>query len=112
MRLPLVVSYVITLSCGVFVDVALEGQVGIADSLYNIQLILDFCGYQLPVRIAHLGTNDFFYMPEELKPALLVTLAEIFYWFEVQHAPCVRDVSKPYSIYMGMSEENGGTIFL
>lgn len=80
----------------VHVEVAL-GEVAIADSLHNLQLILGFLERFIPVRCTHMTLNDLFYTHAQLKVALVVFLAELFYWLEVNPVPSVRDVTKvPY----------------
>lgn len=96
---------------------ALREAVGIADSLYNLQLVTDFCRTQLPVNVAHLTVNDLFYIASDLKPNFLAFLADIFFLLEVQPAACVRDTSRAFVsslVYTGMDNshdtEDHGTI--
>ena len=69
---------------------------GVADSLYNLQLITDFCTTQLPVKVTHLSVNDLFYTASDLKPNFLAFLGDLFYYMEVEPAACVRDTSKAF----------------
>ncbi|ELU11545.1 hypothetical protein CAPTEDRAFT_228385 [Capitella teleta] len=88
---------------------ALREAVGIADSLYNLQLVTDFCRTQLPVNVAHLTVNDLFYIASDLKPNFLAFLADIFFLLEVQPAACVRDTSRAFVsslVYTGMDNSH------
>lgn len=54
----------------------------VADSLYNLQLVQDFCASRLP-RGCPLSLEDLLYVPPPLKVNLVVLLAEMFMCFEV-----------------------------
>ena len=71
-------------------DIELHSSVGIGDSLHNLQLLIEFCAAQhLPERVLHLTINDLFHSHHDLKPNLLVFLAEMFHQFEVVRPECV-----------------------
>ena len=91
----------------IFSDIYLHRNPGIADSLCNIQLIVDFCQASLPVCPLVLTINDLFYTHYFLKAPLVAFLSELFYWFEVDRASCVRDVTKPL-VSVGEGEGDGG----
>lgn len=71
-------------------DICLKSNVGIADSLYNLRLVRDFCDHHIPGKIFHLTYEDFLYMHNNLLQNVQVFLAELFYWFEVQKLDCVN----------------------
>ena len=77
----------ITTSC--IVEIALHSSVGIGDSLHNLQLVIEFCTQRVPERLLHLTLNDLFHTHHDLKPNLLVFLAEMFYQFETVKPECV-----------------------
>ena len=78
-------------------EVAAKGDLGIADSLYNVQLVCDFCEQHIPGSLA-LTLNDLFYTHNQLRFCLLAFVAELFNKFEVHRLPIARDSSKPYRI--------------
>ena len=81
--------------CVCFVaDVVMEESIRTADALFNIQLILEFCFEQLPLRNTHLSLNDLFYGNALLKPNLLAFYAELFRYLEVQPLASVQDITK------------------
>ncbi|XP_066200807.1 calmodulin-regulated spectrin-associated protein 3 isoform X9 [Saccopteryx leptura] len=63
-------------------EVCLKDPMSVADSLYNLQLVQDFCASRLP-RGCPLTLEDLLYVPPPLKINLVVLLAEMFMCFEV-----------------------------
>ncbi|KAM6167954.1 calmodulin-regulated spectrin-associated protein 3 isoform 4-T4 [Erethizon dorsatum] len=63
-------------------EVCLKDPMSVADSLYNLQLVQDFCASRLP-RGCPLSLEDLLYVPPPLKVNLVVLLAEMFTCFEV-----------------------------
>ncbi|KAB1259776.1 Calmodulin-regulated spectrin-associated protein 3 [Camelus dromedarius] len=63
-------------------EVCLKDPMSVADSLYNLQLVQDFCASRLP-RGCPLSLEDLLYVPPPLKINLMVLLAEMFMCFEV-----------------------------
>ncbi|XP_060037598.1 calmodulin-regulated spectrin-associated protein 3 isoform X2 [Erinaceus europaeus] len=63
-------------------EVCLKDPMSVADSLYNLQLVQDFCASRLP-RGCPLALEDLLYVPPPLKINLVVLLAEMFMCFEV-----------------------------
>ncbi|XP_004277341.1 calmodulin-regulated spectrin-associated protein 3 isoform X5 [Orcinus orca] len=63
-------------------EVCLKDPMSVADSLYNLQLVQDFCASHLP-RGCPLSLEDLLYVPPPLKINLMVLLAELFMCFEV-----------------------------
>ncbi|XP_051892699.1 calmodulin-regulated spectrin-associated protein 1-B isoform X2 [Pristis pectinata] len=63
-------------------DICLKEVTSIADSLYNIQLLIDFSNHYLN-RSFYLTLEDMLYGPLVLKSNVMVFIAELFWWFEV-----------------------------
>ncbi|XP_048469582.1 calmodulin-regulated spectrin-associated protein 1-B isoform X1 [Rhincodon typus] len=63
-------------------DICLKEVTSIADSLYNIQLLIDFSNHYLN-KSFYLTLEDMLYSPLVLKPNVMVFIAELFWWFEV-----------------------------
>ncbi|XP_067829185.1 calmodulin-regulated spectrin-associated protein 3 [Heptranchias perlo] len=70
-------------------DVCLKETMSVADSLYNLQLILEFTQEYLG-NCCHLGLEDMLYTPPVLKINILTFVAELFWWFEVLKPEFVR----------------------
>ncbi|XP_071198495.1 calmodulin-regulated spectrin-associated protein 2-like isoform X1 [Salvelinus alpinus] len=62
-------------------DICLKERMSLADSLYNLQLVQDFCQEHLS-RCCHFSLEDMVYASSSLKNNYLVFLAELFCWFE------------------------------
>ncbi|XP_036841685.1 calmodulin-regulated spectrin-associated protein 2 isoform X2 [Oncorhynchus mykiss] len=62
-------------------DICLKECMSLADSLYNLQLVQDFCQEHLN-RCCHFSLEDMVYVSSSLKNNYLVFLAELFHWFE------------------------------
>ncbi|XP_061094203.1 calmodulin-regulated spectrin-associated protein 2a isoform X3 [Conger conger] len=63
-------------------DICLKETMSLADSLYNLQLIQEFCQENLN-RCCHFTLEDMLYASSSLKNNYLVFMAELFWWFEV-----------------------------
>ncbi|XP_048377767.1 calmodulin-regulated spectrin-associated protein 3 isoform X4 [Stegostoma tigrinum] len=63
-------------------DVCLKETMSVADSLYNLQLIVEFTQEYLG-NCCHLGLEDMLYTSPVLKINILTFVAELFWWFEV-----------------------------
>ncbi|XP_048832162.1 calmodulin-regulated spectrin-associated protein 2a isoform X5 [Brienomyrus brachyistius] len=70
-------------------DICLKKTMPLADSLYNLQLIQDFCEEYLN-RCCHFTVEDMLYTASSIKNNFLVFMAELFWWFEVVKPPFVR----------------------
>jgi len=79
-----------------FADICLKTNVGIADSLYNLQLVKGFCENKIPSHCFHLTYEDFLYTSNTLLPNFYSLLAELFYWIEVQKLDCVASTPGQY----------------
>ena len=73
-------------------DIALDSNAGVADCLYNLQLIMDFSDRHLPFGALVLTLNDLFYTYTRLRENLLAFCAELYYHLEVKPVQCVRDM--------------------
>ncbi|KAH0618347.1 hypothetical protein JD844_017459 [Phrynosoma platyrhinos] len=63
-------------------DICLKETMSLADSLYNLQLIQEFCQEYLN-RCCHFTLEDMLYAASSIKSNYLVFMAELFWWFEV-----------------------------
>ncbi|XP_073332827.1 calmodulin-regulated spectrin-associated protein 2a [Pagrus major] len=63
-------------------DVCLKENMTLADRLYNLQLIQDFCKDNLN-SCCHFSLEDMLYASSAIKNNYLVFMAELFWWFEV-----------------------------
>ncbi|KAJ8270298.1 hypothetical protein GJAV_G00112680 [Gymnothorax javanicus] len=63
-------------------DVCLKEVMSLADSLYNLQLIKQFCQEDLN-HCCHFTLEDMLYASSSIKNNYLVFMAELFWWFEV-----------------------------
>lgn len=72
-------------------DVCMKDCMSVTDSVYNLQLILEFCDSCLK-SCCHLTLEDMLYMPQELQVNMLSFLAELLNWFEVQRPEFVQPI--------------------
>ncbi|XP_043346823.1 calmodulin-regulated spectrin-associated protein 2 isoform X7 [Dermochelys coriacea] len=63
-------------------DICLKETMSLADSLYNLQLIQEFCQEYLN-QCCHFALEDMLYAAASVKSNYLVFMAELFWWFEV-----------------------------
>ncbi|XP_051977740.1 calmodulin-regulated spectrin-associated protein 2-like isoform X1 [Xyrauchen texanus] len=70
-------------------DICLKETMSLADSLYNLELIQDFCKEHLN-RCCHVSLEDMLYTHSSIKNNYLVFMAELFWWFEVVKPPFVQ----------------------
>ncbi|AWP19090.1 putative calmodulin-regulated spectrin-associated protein 3 [Scophthalmus maximus] len=73
-------------------DVCMKDCLSVADSLYNLQFIREFCDNCLK-GCCHLALEDMLYTPQELQSNLLSFLAELLSWFEVQRPEFVQPIN-------------------
>ncbi|KAJ1173523.1 hypothetical protein NDU88_005355 [Pleurodeles waltl] len=75
-------------------DICLKETMSLADSLYNLQLIQEFCQEYLN-QCCHFTLEDMLYASSSIKGNYLVFMAELFWWFEVVKPafvqPCAID---------------------
>ncbi|XP_032395351.1 calmodulin-regulated spectrin-associated protein 1a isoform X5 [Etheostoma spectabile] len=62
-------------------DICLKEVPSIADCVYNIQLLQEFCNEYLD-KCFYLKPEDILYSPPVLKNNVMVFIAELFWWFE------------------------------
>ncbi|CAB1317130.1 unnamed protein product, partial [Coregonus sp. 'balchen'] len=63
-------------------DICLKETLSLADSLYNLQLVQEFCRDSLN-HCCHFSLEDMLYAHSSIKNNYLVFMAELFWWFEV-----------------------------
>lgn len=63
-------------------DICLKETMSLADSLYNLQLVQEFCRNNLN-HCCHFTLEDMLYAHASIKSNYLVFMAELFWWFEV-----------------------------
>ncbi|KAM9620808.1 calmodulin-regulated spectrin-associated protein 2 isoform 6-T6 [Morphnus guianensis] len=63
-------------------DICLKETMSLADSLYNLQLIQEFCQEYLN-QCCHFSLEDMLYAASSIKSNYMVFMAELFWWFEV-----------------------------
>ncbi|XP_038125615.1 calmodulin-regulated spectrin-associated protein 2 isoform X1 [Cyprinodon tularosa] len=63
-------------------DICLKETMSLADSLYNLQLVQEFCRNNLN-HCCHFTLEDMLYTHASIKSNYLVFMAELFWWFEV-----------------------------
>ncbi|XP_069823591.1 calmodulin-regulated spectrin-associated protein 2 [Dendropsophus ebraccatus] len=63
-------------------DICFKESMSLADSLYNLQLIQEFCQEYLN-GCCHFNLEDMLYASSSIKANYLVFMAELFWWFEV-----------------------------
>ncbi|XP_062436935.1 calmodulin-regulated spectrin-associated protein 2 isoform X1 [Rhea pennata] len=92
-------------------DICLKETMSLADSLYNLQLIQEFCQEYLN-QCCHFSLEDMLYAASSIKSNYMVFMAELFWWFEVvkpsfvqprvvghpQAAEPVKDASSAHSL--------------
>uniref|UniRef100_A0A8C7ZUU4 Calmodulin regulated spectrin-associated protein family, member 2a n=1 Tax=Oryzias sinensis TaxID=183150 RepID=A0A8C7ZUU4_9TELE len=82
-------------------DIYLKENMSLADRLYNLQLIQDFCKDNLN-SCCHFSLEDMLYASSTIKSNYLVFLAELFWWFEVVTPsfvkPRIMDIEEPSSL--------------
>ncbi|XP_012734031.2 calmodulin-regulated spectrin-associated protein 3 isoform X2 [Fundulus heteroclitus] len=72
-------------------DVCMKDSMSVADSLYNLQVIREFCDSCLK-GCCHLALEDMLYTPQELQLNFLSFLSELLYWLEVQRPEFVQPI--------------------
>lgn len=72
-------------------DVCMKESMSVADSLYNLQFIHEFCDSCLK-SCCHLTLEDMLYTTPELQHNLLSFLAELLNWFEVRRPEFVQPI--------------------
>ncbi|XP_053186298.1 calmodulin-regulated spectrin-associated protein 2 [Scomber japonicus] len=89
-------------------DICLKETMSLADSLYNLQLVQEFCRNNLN-HCCHFTLEDMLYAHASIKSNYLVFMAELFWWFEVVKPSFVQprvfdpNASEPVSSFRNMA---------
>ncbi|XP_028282916.1 calmodulin-regulated spectrin-associated protein 2 isoform X2 [Parambassis ranga] len=89
-------------------DICLKETMSLADSLYNLQLVQEFCRNNLN-HCCHFTLEDMLYAHASVKSNFLVFMAELFWWFEVVKPSFVQprifdpNACEPVSSYKNMA---------
>uniref|UniRef100_A0A8B9H1H7 Calmodulin regulated spectrin-associated protein family, member 3 n=1 Tax=Astyanax mexicanus TaxID=7994 RepID=A0A8B9H1H7_ASTMX len=89
-------------------DICMKDSMSLADSLYNLQLIREFCDSCLK-SCCHLVLEDMLYNPPELQVNILSFLAELLYWFEVSKPEFVQPLQAPELTESTERTDNGNS---
>ncbi|XP_060798552.1 calmodulin-regulated spectrin-associated protein 3 isoform X2 [Neoarius graeffei] len=89
-------------------DVCMKETMSLADSLYNLQLIREFCESCLK-SCCPLVLEDMLYSPPELQVNILSFLAELLYWFEVSKPEFVQPLDATELTESPGRTENGSS---
>ncbi|NWS56682.1 CAMP2 protein, partial [Chunga burmeisteri] len=86
-------------------DICLKETMSLADSLYNLQLIQEFCQEYLN-QCCHFSLEDMLYAASSIKSNYMVFMAELFWWFEVVKPSFVqpRVVVHPQALFFLAAE--------
>ncbi|NXJ91538.1 CAMP2 protein, partial [Corythaixoides concolor] len=86
-------------------DICLKETMSLADSLYNLQLIQEFCQEYLN-QCCHFSLEDMLYAASSIKSNYMVFMAELFWWFEVVKPSFVqpRVVVDPQALFFLAAE--------
>ncbi|KAK3532638.1 hypothetical protein QTP86_027425, partial [Hemibagrus guttatus] len=87
-------------------DVCMKESMSLADSLYNLQLIREFCESCLK-SCCPLVLEDMLYSPPGLQVNMLSFLAELMYWFEVSKPEFVQPLNSTELTESSGRTENG-----
>uniref|UniRef100_A0A8B9P615 Calmodulin regulated spectrin associated protein family member 2 n=1 Tax=Apteryx owenii TaxID=8824 RepID=A0A8B9P615_APTOW len=81
-------------------DICFKETMSLADSLYNLQLIQEFCQEYLN-QCCHFSLEDMLYAASSIKSNYMVFMAELFWWFEVVKPSFVqpRVVGHPQALW-------------
>uniref|UniRef100_A0A4W5NJ95 Calmodulin regulated spectrin associated protein family member 3 n=1 Tax=Hucho hucho TaxID=62062 RepID=A0A4W5NJ95_9TELE len=81
-------------------DVCMKESMAVADSLYNLQLIREFCDSCLK-SCCPLVLEDLLYTPQELQVNMMSFLAELLGWFEVRRPEFVQPLNTTGKCFAG-----------
>ncbi|CAL4102155.1 unnamed protein product [Meganyctiphanes norvegica] len=93
-------------------EIAVADPPSIADSLYNIGLVMKFCQESLPYNPCLLTKEDIVYMHSSVKQNVLAFVAELFFLLELEPVSCVSlpSTKKTSSKYIQLSSPGGGGV--
>ncbi|KAK8401550.1 hypothetical protein O3P69_001012 [Scylla paramamosain] len=91
-------------------DIAVADPPSIADSLYNVGLVIRFCQESLPYNPCLLTKEDVVYMHSSVKQNVLAFAAELFFLLELEPVSCVSlpGSRKMSAKYIQLSSPGGG----
>ncbi|XP_042234616.1 uncharacterized protein LOC121874529 isoform X5 [Homarus americanus] len=91
-------------------DIAVADPPSIADSLYNIGLVIRFCQESLPYNPCLLTKEDIVYMHSSVKQNVLAFAAELFFLLELEPVSCVSlpGTKKTSTKFIQLSSPGGG----
>ncbi|XP_063596394.1 uncharacterized protein LOC134773202 isoform X2 [Penaeus indicus] len=91
-------------------EIAVADPPSIADSLYNIGLVIRFCQESLPYNPCLLTKEDIVYMHSSVKQNVLAFVAELFFLLELEPVSCVSlpGTRKTSSKFIQLSSPGGG----
>ncbi|XP_050688722.1 uncharacterized protein LOC126981544 isoform X16 [Eriocheir sinensis] len=91
-------------------DIAVADPPSIADSLYNVGLVVRFCQESLPYNPCLLTKEDIVYMHSSVKQNVLAFAAELFFLLELEPVSCVSLAGnrKMSTKYIQLSSPGGG----
>ncbi|XP_069186002.1 uncharacterized protein Patronin [Procambarus clarkii] len=91
-------------------DIAVADPPSIADSLYNISLVIRFCQESLPYNPCLLTKEDIVYMHSSVKQNVLAFAAELFFLLELEPVSCVSlpGTKKTSTKFIQLSSPGGG----
>ncbi|CAM1328725.1 Uncharacterised protein PB.8716, partial [Pycnogonum litorale] len=91
-------------------DICLNDSLSLADSLYNLQLVLKFCEHTFPYDFYFLSLEDVLYMHSSIRQNILAFLADLFHVLEVKPAKCVKPPGlKDHKIHIPASKVKLGS---
>ncbi|RWS30210.1 calmodulin-regulated spectrin-associated protein 2-like protein [Leptotrombidium deliense] len=86
-------------------EICFNESMGMADSIYNLQLVQYFCQEKLPHNICFLSLEDFLYLHETIRPNVLAFIADLLFLFEIKPSPFVRRPGTKEELGFSDSEE-------
>ncbi|XP_066967190.1 uncharacterized protein Patronin isoform X12 [Macrobrachium rosenbergii] len=91
-------------------DIAVADPPSIADSIYNIGLVIKFCQESLPYNPCLLTKEDIVYMHSSIKQNVLAFVAELFFLLELEPVSCVSlpGTKRTSSKFIQLTSPGGG----
>ncbi|XP_064106006.1 uncharacterized protein LOC135215372 isoform X4 [Macrobrachium nipponense] len=91
-------------------DIAVADPPSIADSIYNIGLVIKFCQDSLPYNPCLLTKEDIVYMHSSIKQNVLAFVAELFFLLELEPVSCVSlpGTKRTSSKFIQLTSPGGG----
>ncbi len=76
------------------IDVAFHENIGLEESVDNLNLIKEFCDKFIASRPFHFNFEDFLYSPAQFQINKIAFVAELFYWLECKPLICVQNFNR------------------